>query len=74
MPNNIAIIVLILADVTPIKILIEIPLNVLKKRFLPIQSVYADIYVVDEYWPDFTPQHVQDAISWYSAQDITLGG
>ena len=42
--------------------------------FLPIQSVYADIYVVDEYWPDFTPQHVQDAISWYSAQDITLGG
>ena len=42
--------------------------------FLPIQSVYADIYVVDEYWPDFTPQHVQNAISWYSAQDITLGG
>ena len=42
--------------------------------FLPVQSVYADIYVVDDYWPDFKPQHVQDAIRWYSEQDITLGG
>lgn len=42
--------------------------------FLPIQSVYADMYVIDDYWPDFTPQHVQDAVLWYSKQDITLGG
>ena len=42
--------------------------------FLPIQSVYSDMYVIDDYWPDFTPQHVQDAIAWYSKQDITLGG
>ncbi len=42
--------------------------------FLPIQSVYADIYVVDDYWPDFTAQHVYDALAWYSRQDITLGG
>ena len=42
--------------------------------FLPVQSVYADIYVVDDYWPDFTPRHVYDAIAWYGEQDITLGG
>lgn len=42
--------------------------------FLPIQSVYADIYVVDDYWPDFTPDHFRAAIEWYSRQDITLGG
>ena len=42
--------------------------------FLPIQSVYADIYVIDDYWPDFTPQHIHDALDWYSRQDITLGG
>ena len=42
--------------------------------FLPIQSVYADIYVIDDYWPDFTPQHIHDALEWYSRQDITLGG
>ncbi len=42
--------------------------------FLPVQSVYADFYVVDAYWPDFKPQHFYDAIKWYSEQDITLGG
>ncbi len=42
--------------------------------FLPIQSVYADICVIDQYWPDFSPQHIHDALEWYSRQDITLGG
>ncbi|MBM7615947.1 undecaprenyl diphosphate synthase family protein [Alkaliphilus hydrothermalis] len=42
--------------------------------FLPAQSVYADFYVVDEYWPDFKPQHLYDALDWYRLQDITLGG
>lgn len=42
--------------------------------FLPIQSVYSDFYVVNDYWPDFKPQHVYDALEWYSSQDITLGG
>ncbi|WP_366924471.1 di-trans,poly-cis-decaprenylcistransferase [Metallumcola ferriviriculae] len=42
--------------------------------FLPIQTVYADFYVVDEMWPDFKEGHVYEALSWYQAQDITLGG
>ena len=42
--------------------------------FLPIQSVYADIYVIDDYWPDFNARHIHDALAWYSKQDITLGG
>ena len=42
--------------------------------FLPIQSVYSDFYVVNDYWPDFKPQHVYDALEWYASQDITLGG
>ena len=42
--------------------------------FLPIQSVYSDFYVVNDYWPDFKPQHVYDALDWYATQDITLGG
>lgn len=42
--------------------------------FLPVQSVYTDFYVVDDYWPDFKPQHLYDAIEWYNTQDITLGG
>jgi undecaprenyl diphosphate synthase len=42
--------------------------------FLPVQSVYADIFVLDALWPDFEPQHLDAALSWLSQQDRTLGG
>lgn len=42
--------------------------------FPPVQSVYADMYVVDELWPDFRTAHVEEALAWYSRQDVTLGG
>jgi undecaprenyl diphosphate synthase len=42
--------------------------------FLPVQSVYADIYVREEYWPDFYPQHFEQAIAWFKNQDQTFGG
>ncbi len=42
--------------------------------FLPIQSVYADFYIIDDYWPDFKPEHLFQALEWYDIQDITLGG
>jgi undecaprenyl diphosphate synthase len=42
--------------------------------FLPVQSVYADFYVRDEYWPDFDPQHFEHALAWFKNQDKSLGG
>jgi undecaprenyl diphosphate synthase len=42
--------------------------------FLPVQSVYADIFVIEELWPDFHPQHLEAALSWLEQQDPTLGG
>lgn len=42
--------------------------------FLPVQSVYADFYIVDDYWPDFKTEHFHEAMQWYDKQDITLGG
>jgi undecaprenyl diphosphate synthase len=42
--------------------------------FLPVQSVYADFFVLDEYWPDYAPEHFAAALEWYSGQDRTLGG
>jgi len=42
--------------------------------FLPVQSIYADFYVIDECWPDFEPDHFYQALEWYNKQDITLGG
>lgn len=42
--------------------------------FLPIQSIYADFYVLDEMWPDFKLEHLYKALDWYQNQDVTLGG
>lgn len=42
--------------------------------FLPIQSVYADFYVEDHLWPDYSDEDLINALDWYSRQDVTLGG
>jgi undecaprenyl diphosphate synthase len=42
--------------------------------FLPVQSVYADFYIIDDYWPDFNKSHFMEALKWYQNCDVTLGG
>ena len=42
--------------------------------FLPVQSAYADFYIVDDLWPDYKEEQVRAALKWYDTQDITLGG
>lgn len=42
--------------------------------FLPLQAVYSDFFIVEDYWPDFSANHFQSAMNWYNIQDITLGG
>ncbi|MHC1694023.1 MAG: undecaprenyl diphosphate synthase family protein [Eubacteriales bacterium] len=42
--------------------------------FLPVQSVYSDFYIIDDYWPSFNKSHFLDALRWYQDCDVTLGG
>lgn len=42
--------------------------------FLPVQTVYSDICVLKPFWPDFREEHLDEALAWYSRQDVTLGG
>ncbi|MEX0939711.1 MAG: undecaprenyl diphosphate synthase family protein [Pirellulales bacterium] len=42
--------------------------------FLPIQTVYADLCVIEALWPDYERQHLETAMEWYQVQDVTLGG
>ena len=42
--------------------------------FLPVQSVYADFYTINNLWPDFKKDDFFEAMKWYDKQDITLGG
>lgn len=62
------------ADVSRIELIVRWGGGRRLSGFLPVQSVYADIFVVDEYWPDFAPAHFERALSWFAQQDRTLGG
>jgi undecaprenyl diphosphate synthase len=42
--------------------------------FLPVQTVYADFFVVDDYWPDYSSDQFLAALRWYARQDVTQGG
>ncbi|HAN21000.1 MAG TPA: dihydroorotate dehydrogenase [Clostridiales bacterium] len=42
--------------------------------FLPVQSVYADFYIINEFWPDFKKSHFIESLRWYQDCDVTLGG
>lgn len=42
--------------------------------FLPLQSAYADIHVIDSLWPDATEDELRGGLEWYARQDVTLGG
>ncbi len=42
--------------------------------FLPVQSVYADFYILDSLWPEYKDREIDEALEWYSRQDVTLGG
>jgi undecaprenyl diphosphate synthase len=42
--------------------------------FLPVQTTYSDFYIVDALWPDYSCEHLDEALAWYQVQDVTLGG
>lgn len=42
--------------------------------FLPVQTVYSDICVLEELWPDYENSQFERALEWYRRQDVTLGG
>ena len=42
--------------------------------FLPVQSVYSDFFVLDNYWPGFRKEDIDTAMTWYQSCDVTLGG
>lgn len=42
-------------------------------NFLPWQSVYSNLYVLDSYWPDMTEQHFNDALAYYARCRKNMG-
>lgn len=42
--------------------------------FFRWQSVYADFYVEEHLWPDYSDADFEQVLEWYNRQDVTLGG
>ena len=62
------------ADVSRIDLIIRWGGRRRLSGLLPLQSVYADFYVLDDFWPAFELDHLWAALRWYEEQDVTLGG
>lgn len=43
-------------------------------NFLLWQIAYSELYFTDVLWPDFTPQHLEDAIATYQQRNRRFGG
>lgn len=42
-------------------------------NFLLWQSAYSELYFTDTYWPEFSPQDLDTAISWYKNRERRFG-
>jgi len=42
-------------------------------NFLPLQSSYAEIYVLNKYWPDITKKDLIKALNWYKKVQRNFG-
>ena len=43
-------------------------------NFFPYQSVYAELYFTNAYWPDFNEEELEKALTWYSERNRRFGG
>lgn len=62
------------AEIPPLDLIIRWGGGRRLSGFLPIQAVYADIYVVDNLWPDYRDADFTEALRWFARQDRTRGG
>lgn len=62
------------ADLPPLDLLIRTSGEVRLSNFLLWQSAYAEMLFVDTLWPDFTPQHLTQALDDFARRERRYGG
>lgn len=62
------------ADLPPLDLLIRTSGEVRLSNFLLWQAAYAEMLFLDVLWPDFTPQHLADALAEFARRDRRFGG
>ena len=62
------------ADLPPLDLLIRTSGEIRLSNFLLWQAAYAELYFTDVLWPDFTPEHFQEAVASFGARERRYGG
>ncbi|WP_114522040.1 polyprenyl diphosphate synthase [Altererythrobacter sp. ZODW24] len=62
------------ADLPPLDLLIRTSGEVRLSNFLLWQAAYAEMLFVDTLWPDFTPEHLQQALDNFADRERRYGG
>ena len=62
------------ADLPPLDLLIRTSGEVRLSNFLLWQAAYAEMMFVETLWPDFTPEHLQQALDDFSTRERRYGG
>ncbi len=62
------------ADLPPLDLLIRTSGEVRLSNFLLWQAAYAEMLFVDTLWPDFTPEHLAQALADFGQRERRFGG
>ena len=62
------------AGLPPLDLLIRTSGEVRLSNFLLWQAAYAEMVFTDVLWPDFTPEHLQDALDVFAERERRYGG
>lgn len=62
------------ADLPPLDLLIRTSGEVRLSNFLLWQAAYAEMLFVDTLWPDFTPEHLGEALGDFARRERRYGG
>ena len=62
------------ADLPPLDLLIRTSGEVRLSNFLLWQAAYAEMWFTDVLWPDFTPEHLRQALEQFSTHERRFGG
>ena len=62
------------ADLPPLDLLIRTSGEVRLSNFLLWQCAYAEMWFTEVLWPDFTPEHLRDALAGFAERDRRYGG
>lgn len=62
------------ADLPPLDLLIRTSGEIRLSNFLLWQAAYAELWFTDVLWPDFTPEHLAEALREFARRERRFGG